>query len=94
MTYIIHCKIYFHIARFLTLFLVTILSEKLIKFVVSYIKKQKLEEWNTFIEPPMTPRLATLNFSKCANLLVVLRSGYKYKGILAAYNKKKKVKYK
>jgi len=37
----------------------------------------------------MTPRLATLKFSKCVNLLVVLRNGYKYKGILAAYNKKK-----
>lgn len=39
----------------------------------------------------MTPKLATLKFSKCVNLLVVLRNGYKYKGILAAYNKKKKV---
>jgi len=38
----------------------------------------------TFTRAPMTPKLVSLRYSKGLDLLVVLRKGYRYKGICAA----------
>ena len=38
---------------------------------------------STFTRAPMTPKLVSLKYSKGLDLLVVLRKGYRYKGICA-----------
>ena len=43
---------------------------------------------NTFTNAPMTPRLVSLKYSNGLDLLVVLRKGYRYRGIWAAKEKK------
>lgn len=46
------------------------------------------QEQHTFTKAPMTPKLVSLKYSKGLDLLVVLRKGYKYKGIWAAKKRK------
>lgn len=50
------------------------------------------QEQHTFTKAPMTPKLVSLKYSKGLDLLVVLRKGYKYKGIWAAKKKKSRMK--
>lgn len=62
------------------------LSKKKNKYMYQFVQ----QEQHTFTKAPMTPKLVSLKYSKGLDLLVVLRKGYKYKGIWAA--KKKKIK--
>lgn len=43
---------------------------------------------NTLTKAPMTPKLVSLRYSKGLDLLVVLRKGYKYRGMWAATGKR------
>ena len=42
---------------------------------------------STFTKAPMTPKLVSLKYSNGLDLLVVLRKGYRYRGIWAAKEK-------
>ena len=51
-----------------------------------------LRNSGVLLEAPITPRVVSLKYSNNLDLLVVLRKGYKYRGIWAADEKKVSVK--
>ena len=48
---------------------------------ITLLATQSKQERITFTKAPMTPKLVSLKYSKGLDLLVVLRKGYRYKGI-------------